>query len=603
MRFRRRDEGGFVLVWFALVLIILMGVAAFAVDILHGYSEAQNAQNAADAAALAGVVNLPDLAEATTLANDVADDNMNNITATDVDDVTTDTSGDITLPNQLRVEVTTRFETLFGRLFDRPELQVTRSSIAEYDPPVIMGSPENSFGNVPPSAPGVNDGCAAAGDCPGVWAVASGERNSKNSGDAAMAGWCDDSNFANSFPFSPAGPSDNCSIDQPVSADPNADYEGDSYYVIDVDTGANVEVELFDAGFAFTAQSCPVIGISPLFELNTVHTSLAIGLPDKDRYQPGNLTFCPGDAVQPFEGWRSTPWALGLNDGVAYASGLGAGEVVDTTFEVFAPDSTPLNPYDNSTSACPSRTYQGFGNSVAAFNDVTPGGGRSWFHKWSPLCTLSSGPGSYTVRVTTGANQYGINWFAIAAHTSAGSRTTDSDVTVSGVDRMALFTQDTDSTGRFYLARVTPSSVTRTLRVGLFDIADCTGCTGSVTLTVVTDPSDPDTQIAPPGFQCTFTGSASVGRSGPTPWEPGAGAWGPPDVQSDCSDTFSRANDNGRWNTVDITIPGGGDYTCDVVRSDSCWLMIEYNTNGLGTATDTTTWTASTGGLPVRLIS
>jgi hypothetical protein len=392
-----------------------------------------------------------------------------------------------------------------------------------------------------------------------------------------------------------------------VSADPNADYEGDSYYVIDVDTGANVDVELFDPGFAFTAQSCPnVVGLNPLHELNWVHTVDAVGLADKDRYQPGNLRFCPGDAVQPFEGWRSTPWATSLADGVSWASSpAGAPFVLDTTFEVFAPDSTPLNPYDNSISACSSRTYEGFANSVAAFADTTAGGGRSWFHKWSPLCTLSSGPGAYTVRVTTGANQYGINRFSIAAHTSAGSRTTDSAVTVAGVDRMALFTQDTDSIGRFYLARITPSSVTRTLRVGLFDIADCAGCLpgGSISLTVVTDPGDPDTQIAPPGLQCSFTDDQPVPRPGDTPWEPGAQAWGNMVAQSDCSHTFSRSNDNGKWNTVDITIPGGGDYTCDVVRSDSCWLMIEYNTFGLGTATDTTTWTASTGGLPVRLIS
>ena len=54
-----RDEAGLALVWFIMVLMVLLGFAALAVDIGHGYLVAQKAQNAADAAALAGTVYLP----------------------------------------------------------------------------------------------------------------------------------------------------------------------------------------------------------------------------------------------------------------------------------------------------------------------------------------------------------------------------------------------------------------------------------------------------------------------------------------------------------------------------------------------------------------
>src|SRR5262245_24650005 len=59
LRNRRDDEGGFVLVWMGLTLILLLGVAAFAVDLVHAYAVEQSAQNAADAAALAGAVDVP----------------------------------------------------------------------------------------------------------------------------------------------------------------------------------------------------------------------------------------------------------------------------------------------------------------------------------------------------------------------------------------------------------------------------------------------------------------------------------------------------------------------------------------------------------------
>ena len=65
----RSQEGGYVAVMTGLLLMVLMGLAAFAVDVGQWYVVGQQEQRAADAAALAGVTKLPDdLAGAQTTA-------------------------------------------------------------------------------------------------------------------------------------------------------------------------------------------------------------------------------------------------------------------------------------------------------------------------------------------------------------------------------------------------------------------------------------------------------------------------------------------------------------------------------------------------------
>ena len=56
---RPEKDGGFVLVFFALAIIALMGIAALVVDVGYWYLRGDQIQRAADAAALAGVVYMP----------------------------------------------------------------------------------------------------------------------------------------------------------------------------------------------------------------------------------------------------------------------------------------------------------------------------------------------------------------------------------------------------------------------------------------------------------------------------------------------------------------------------------------------------------------
>ena len=62
---KSRRERGVVLIWFALLLIVLLGFAGFAVDLSNWWFQAEKLQRAADAGAHAGVVYLPfDVAKA-----------------------------------------------------------------------------------------------------------------------------------------------------------------------------------------------------------------------------------------------------------------------------------------------------------------------------------------------------------------------------------------------------------------------------------------------------------------------------------------------------------------------------------------------------------
>lgn len=121
-----RGDDGFVMVWFAIVMILLLAMGAFTIDILHGYSAAQEAQNAADAGSLAGVVVMPDFSQADPLAQQVSGNNIDGATITPQPTAQS---------NQLRVVVEKDIDTFFARVFGVDTMKVRRSAIAEYDAP------------------------------------------------------------------------------------------------------------------------------------------------------------------------------------------------------------------------------------------------------------------------------------------------------------------------------------------------------------------------------------------------------------------------------------------------------------------------------------
>lgn len=141
-KLKKRDDGS-ALVFVAISLVLLMGMAAFGVDLAWFYLNSAKIQRGADAAALAGVIHLPQSpSTAIGTAGDVAKQNSYD---DDLDEVTV-LADDIT-SNQLEVTISQEVPTFFLKVFGWDTQVITERAIAEYIPPLKLGSPENQFGN------------------------------------------------------------------------------------------------------------------------------------------------------------------------------------------------------------------------------------------------------------------------------------------------------------------------------------------------------------------------------------------------------------------------------------------------------------------------
>lgn len=166
-----RREGGFILIYTAFLFPFLVAFTAMAVDMGTWYVQGQTNQRTADAAALAGVVWLPDMTKATQVVRDTATRNgyQDGVNAT----VVVERAG----PNELRVKIGTASRQYFSQLFVS-EFAITRSAVAEYIPPVALGSPKNSLGT---------GDLASIASPDGYWLAASGFCSVTENGDLRLA--------------------------------------------------------------------------------------------------------------------------------------------------------------------------------------------------------------------------------------------------------------------------------------------------------------------------------------------------------------------------------------------------------------------------------
>lgn len=145
----RRDTQprGQIIVIFAFMLTILLGMSAFVVDLAWIWSNQLQVQRAADAGALAGVVHLP-ANPAGGIAAAQAESRKNGFT-----DQPDGSPGpqvvagpDPNFSRRMIVTVSAPVDTFFMGLFGFHEVTVTRTARAEYILPVPMGSPQNYLG-------------------------------------------------------------------------------------------------------------------------------------------------------------------------------------------------------------------------------------------------------------------------------------------------------------------------------------------------------------------------------------------------------------------------------------------------------------------------
>lgn len=179
-----RGEEGVSLVWLAMTLLLLIGMAGFGTDLGWLYLNTARAQKAVDAAVLAGVVNLPGFPGLATL------DAQNAAKANGYDVVALNSPHTLTLTptvipgeeNRLLGELDTSVEPFFMKAFGFTQFNITREATAQYILPLPLGSPGPCFGQTPSQPPG-----APAGACPpninDFWGAVSGPYTRKHDGD------------------------------------------------------------------------------------------------------------------------------------------------------------------------------------------------------------------------------------------------------------------------------------------------------------------------------------------------------------------------------------------------------------------------------------
>ena len=559
-------EGGFVLVWMALMIVALLGMAGLAVDVANWYFQADRQQKAADAAALGGAVFLPaDTTQAYSTANALADKNgyKTGVGSTTV------TAQQESKPTRLRVTITRNIGNFFGGLLGVGTTTITRTSVAEFAGPVPMGSPSNVFGNEP--AP---DGTwsSVAGNS-SFWVNIAGAQTTKISGDQHQAGLC-------------AAGVDGCSgttnLDYfSLAGAPDPQFQGYFYNVrvMNPPPGQKLAVEVFDPVFAQVGDTC-----------NDAFLDSAVAI-DPSRYAKGPASpYCTGDHK--------------IN---ATCTAPDVSCLPVTTFTFRAPDNTPWTLTDNpiiATGTCSTRTYQPFQGDLGPKITSDPTFAAE-FRKWVRACEipatdvqtyLASVGGIYAdfllqIRTNASTNDQtavgaGHNRFSIrAALINGAGAVNGSAVSINASQTMAIYANAQGADTRFYLARVLPGSDGQVLNLKFYDIGDASviscgspPCSANGQLTVL-----PPAEYASSFSNCTYTPPGSTSFQ----------------AMPGCSVT-SNGTFNGKLIQVRIPLPTG--YTCNTTSVTGCWVKIRYTFPSSVQAADTTTWSASIEGDPVRLV-
>jgi Flp pilus assembly protein TadG len=435
-------ERGYVAVTVALMLMVLLGFCAFAVDVGNWYFTGQRAQRAADAAALAGVTSLPNdpttaftTAQTLSARNNFA--NGGNIT------VTPQLDG---RPTRLRVTIATTVRNQFAWLMGIPQTTVTRTAVADYAGPVPMGSPCNEYGQDPDAGTFKSANCNNTG---AFWANVGSKNATKSSGDAFQNGVC--------------------SGDDGCSGTTNIDYDPNGYvYLVNITAPVtNLQIQAFDPAQVVVGDHCNNGNIN-LTTAQGLGTNAPPGITDANtRYAPNDSGWCTGDTI--------------INGG----NGL-----VVTQFTVRSPGLNNWDPLSWPV-AC-TKQFQPFNGDLGKALDqrqatYNQNGVADNFRRWVTLCTVPGlvPAGTYAIQVKTnglGADgEGGHNRFALRAF---GSGSTDKDnISVAGFNKMAMYGNTPSGTSRFYLARVPSGAHGQLFKVRLFDIGD--GATSGSTITVL----------------------------------------------------------------------------------------------------------------------
>jgi len=500
------EDDGISLPLIASMMILLLGMSAFAVDLGWIYLNGGRLQRGADSAALAGVVYLPhNLPQLEGQAVSGANANGWNVGTVIPDGGAAQNvgSGPDTLAwnqmpdNRLQVELRSTVDTFFLKVLGFDQFSMSRRATAQFIKPVPLGAPANCIGigegvgsgGLTFHAQNPNGAFATCNEYEqNFWSAINGRATAIEHGDpyGPTCGW-------------------NCG-----GGNPNHDQY--YYFAIDVPAGAGnwVDVFLYDAGF----------------------------------YD------------------RSSFGETGDEDDLANSNNGGT----NMSFELFAPDSSPQIPENNTT---PVTCSNGSNSRTINSEDNTP----AYMNTWRRMCRISGvTEGIYVLRVGNGGNSIGgSNSYSILAD----SQTFDSDdpTRVYSLNEMSIFTNDDDGNATVYIAEVEPIHANKILELTFYDPGETDG--------------DGEMSVVPPpgvsGYTCSWTATNNHPPNAPT-------------SGNTCSIETSDGGDskyNAEWITMQIELPS--DYTCS---TDCFWKM----NLDLVAAHDRTTWEARVIGNPVALV-
>ncbi|MCP3999168.1 MAG: pilus assembly protein [bacterium] len=298
--FREDGENGVVLVITALAMVILMGMAAFAVDLGWLYYSQLNVRKAAEASALAGVVHMPLPSCSDPVSGTEPYDTALELAVTHGYNHGANATVSPSMGancNQLTVNIASSVDTFFMRVFGRNSFSIDETATAEQLPPLHIGSDEPYLGEDPTDPTRDRD----------FFLAISGQDRGKGQGDAYASLWYDGSNGSD------------------YTA--NAERRSPSYwYAVEVlpgssSEGGSLQIQVYDG---------------------VTH--------DGD----GNGNGHPQDGP-------AYDWQFGEDAGSPDAREDGSETV--TLFRVYAPDATPAEWVDNSVLLC-SGDYHGRGDSL-----------------------------------------------------------------------------------------------------------------------------------------------------------------------------------------------------------------------------------------------
>jgi hypothetical protein len=531
-------QAGQIVVIFALMLTVLIGLVGIAIDATYAWRESLQIQRAADAASLAGVVYMPgDADSAHSTAK--AEAQMNGFPiSTSTTILFPDPSP--ANPRELDVSITTQVPTFFSRIFGINSFTVSRLSKSVYVTPVPMGSPLAYYG--------VYQLCNVTSSCIAEPTTIDGGGNLSVTGGLASQGFFgaalgEGSNKGNGDAFDPYYDGALTTLNSQYTSD------GVRYQITAASTGS---VYLFDPLFCATAAKT---GTGSGGHAGAGDHWMSFSTDPNNTPNGENTYYTLYDT-------NNLPLAPGLWTNVAHHYEINPVQV-DKSSTYGGSDYSDGNEPPSSATDCESNPEH---NAWVLLGAVTAG------HTYS-LQVTTSDPAS----PAGNRSQAFENMFSIAV-TGAGS-------TINGTGSMVTYANIDSGSQQFYLAQIDRmAGAGKTVEIDLFDPGDTTNADW---LQIEID--------SPTGWQFTnFSYTATNGNSNSNTnciQTKGGSGTAPPG----CTDSIG-ASYNDVWVTLQVALPTT--YGSPSLANNGWWL-IKYTVNG---GNDTTTWEVSILGNPVHLI-